>query len=96
MFVKAKKRFCRNIRVHGFLFQFLTVLKYCSIFFRFSPFVSRNIYSAVSLKTKTEYNCYELASVAGVRKGKERELERETTHAQIPPSPSPINACHAG
>ena len=98
MFLKAKKRFCRNIRVHGFLFQFLTVLQDWSIFFLFPPFVLRRIYSSVSLKTKPEYNCFELACVAGVRKGKGRELGRETTGAQIPPSPSPspINACHSG
>ena len=35
-----------------------------------------------------------IACVAGVRKGRGRELGRETTRTQI--SPSPFNACHAG
>ena len=34
--------------------------------------------------------------MAGVRKGRGRELRRETSRAQIPPSPSPFDACHAG
>jgi len=40
----------------------------------------------------------QLAHVAGVRKGRGRELGRETmlSHTQIPPSPSPFNACHTG
>ena len=36
-----------------------------------------------------------MACVAGVRKGRRRELGRET-RARIPPFPSPFNACHAG
>ena len=52
----------------------------------------------------------EVACVAGVRKGRGRELGRETaregggrrvpflspSRAQIPPSPSPFNACYEG
>ena len=34
--------------------------------------------------------------MAGVRKGRRRELGRETSRAQIPPSPSPFNACTTG
>ena len=34
--------------------------------------------------------------MAGVRKGRERELRRETSRAQVPSSPSPFNACHTG
>ena len=36
-----------------------------------------------------------IACVAGVRKGRGRELGRET-RARIPLFPSPFNACHAG
>ena len=49
-----------------------------------------------SRKRPALVNYDHLASVAGVRKGRGRELGRETTRAQIPPSPSPFNACHAG
>ena len=52
----------------------------------------------------------EVACVAGVRKGRGMELGRETaregegrrvpflspSRAQIPPSPSPLNACYEG
>ena len=34
--------------------------------------------------------------MAGVQKGRGRELRRETSRAQVPPSPSPFNACHTG
>ena len=37
-----------------------------------------------------------VACVAGVWKGRGRELGHETTRAQIPPSSSPFNACHTG
>ena len=37
-----------------------------------------------------------LTCVAGVRKGRGRELWRETTRAHILPSPFPFNACHTG
>ena len=34
--------------------------------------------------------------MAGVRKRRGRELRRETSRAQVPPSPSPFNVCHTG
>ena len=51
---------------------------------------------AIILKGGVTWATIDVAHVAGVRKGRGRELGRETTRAQIPPSPYPFNACHAG
>ena len=51
---------------------------------------------AIILKGGGTWATIDVAHVAGVRKGRGRELGRETTRAQIPPSPYPFNACHAG
>ena len=51
---------------------------------------------AIILKGGVTWATIDVAHVAGVRKGRGRELGRETTRAQIPPSPYPFNACHGG
>ena len=85
MFLKAKKKVLSKYKSPRFFVSVPYSIKILVYFFFFFPPLCQEIfYSAVSLKTKTEYNCFELACVAGVRKGKGRELERETTRAQIP------------
>ena len=68
-------------------------------------FIGRLIMQSVSTGDKPS-----LAGVAGIRKGRGRELGRDTaregggrrvrllspSRAQISPSPSPFNTCHAG
>ena len=61
-----------------------------------SPFLPMHALKISSFAPKNWHPQCRLACMVGVRKGRGRELGRESTHAQIPPSPSPFNACHAG